>query len=125
MFAAKISSKSLQPFKSNAYFSVQMSILMLTRSDVSLRIKKKNRDKKRKKNRDAKRRWQVRCYFLVLASRGNPNKRVDRHFLFSRVHATLQPTLSVCRSVGRSVGPSVTLCFFSSFYVILGYFTSF
>ena len=32
--------------------------------------------------------------------------------IFSRVHATLQPALSVCQSVGRSVCPSVTLSFF-------------
>ena len=40
--------------------------------------------------------------------------------LFSRVHATLQPALSVGRSVGRlvgwSVGRSVTLYFFLWFY---------
>ena len=45
--------------------------------------------------------------------------------LFSRVHATLWPTLSVCRSVGPSVGPSVTLSFFSPFYVVLSHFKSF
>ena len=33
-------------------------------------------------------------------------------FLFSRVHATLQPALSVGRLVGWSVGRSVTLYFF-------------
>ena len=32
--------------------------------------------------------------------------------VFSRVHATLQPALSIGRSVGWSVGPSVTLYFF-------------
>ena len=47
------------------------------------------------------------------------------NFVFSRVHVTLQPTLSVCRMVGRSVGRSVTLSFFSPFYVILSHFKSF
>ena len=41
--------------------------------------------------------------------------------VFSRVHATLQPTLSVCRSVGLSV----TLSFFSPFYVIISHFKLF
>ena len=41
--------------------------------------------------------------------------------LFSRVHATLQPTLSV----GRLVYRSVTLSFFFSFYGILSHFRSF
>ena len=40
--------------------------------------------------------------------------------LFSRVHATLQPALSICRSVRRSVGPSVTLSFFRHLRVIWG-----
>ena len=31
----------------------------------------------------------------------------------------------LCRSVGPLVRPSVTLCFFLSFYIILGYFMSF
>ena len=38
--------------------------------------------------------------------------------IFSRVHATLQPTLSVC----RSVGPLVTLSFSLPSYVILSHF---
>ena len=33
-------------------------------------------------------------------------------FLFSRVHATLQPAMSVGRSVGPSVRPSVRISFF-------------
>ena len=45
----------------------------------------------------------------------------DKLFIFSRVHATLQPTLSVCRSVGLLV----TLSFFSSSYAILSHFKSF
>ena len=40
---------------------------------------------------------------------------------FSRVHATLQPAPSVGRSVCPSVGRSITLSFFASFLVILGY----
>ena len=40
--------------------------------------------------------------------------------IFSRVHATLQPALSVCRSVGRSVGRSRL-----AFFVILRHFKSF
>ena len=41
-----------------------------------------------------------------------------QNVIFSRVHATLQPTLSVC----RSVGPSVTLRFF---FVVLHHITAF
>ena len=40
-------------------------------------------------------------------------------YIFSRVHATLQPALYVGRSVGRSVGWLVTLYFFYSFYSYL------
>ena len=40
---------------------------------------------------------------------------------FSRVHATLQSALSV----GPSVGRSVTLSFFSAFYIILGHLSYF
>ena len=38
-------------------------------------------------------------------------------FVFSRVHVTLQPALSVRRSVGPSVCRSVTLYFFGVFGV--------
>ena len=50
MIEAKISGKLLQSFKSNAYFSVQMSIMMLTRSDadVSLRVENKTHERRRK-----------------------------------------------------------------------------
>ena len=41
--------------------------------------------------------------------------RHSYRMIFSRVHATLQPALSVGRSVGRLVGRSVTLYFFYDF----------
>ena len=36
----------------------------------------------------------------------------QRYIIFSRVHATLQPAMSVGRSVGPSVRPSVRVSFF-------------
>ena len=49
-------------------------------------------------------------------------------YFFSRMHATLQPALSVSWLVGWSVGRSVTLSFFASFWslrVVWNYFESF
>ena len=44
----------------------------------------------------------------------------SKTLLFSRVHATLQVTMSVCRSVGRLVGWSVPLYFFCIFELFEG-----
>ena len=46
---------------------------------------------------------------------GQANSNVEKG-LFSRVHATLQPALSVGQSVGWLVGWSVTFYFFNDFF---------
>ena len=44
------------------------------------------------------------------------------HVVFSRVHATLQPALSVHLSVRRSVGQTLLFYYFKLFFVILSHF---
>ena len=54
---------------------------------------------------------------FLLKGEANPQKHSNDVFcVFSRVHATLQVTLSVCRSVGLSVGRS-----HFAFFAFLGY----
>ena len=52
----------------------------------------------------------VRKQFLEYNNMKQRQKKLS--YIFSCVHATLQPALSVGRSVGRLVGWSVTLYFF-------------